>query len=62
MKTSFTTSLSGSADGPTGIVVPAKNIADLGTSKKQAVKVDVSGYAYPSTVAVMGGKFMIPFS
>ncbi len=62
MKTSFTTTLSGSAEGPTGIEVPAKNIADLGTSKKPAVKVDVSGYAYPSTVAAMGGKFMIPFS
>lgn len=52
----------GEAAGPTGIEVPAKNIEALGTSKKPAVKVTVNGYVYRSTVAVMGGKFMIPFS
>lgn len=62
MKTTFKTTLAGTADGPTGIEVPAANIAALGTSKKPAVKVSVSGYAYRSTVAVMGGKFLIPFS
>jgi Bacteriocin-protection, YdeI or OmpD-Associated/Domain of unknown function (DUF1905) len=34
----------------------------LGSSKKPAVKVNISGYEYQSTVAVMGGKFMIPLS
>jgi bifunctional DNA-binding transcriptional regulator/antitoxin component of YhaV-PrlF toxin-antitoxin module len=62
MKTSFTTTLSGTADGPTGIVVPAENVEALGAGKKPAIKVTVSGYSYPSTVAVMGGKFMIPFA
>jgi hypothetical protein len=42
--------------------VPAKNITELGESKKPAVKVLIGNYSYPSTVAVMGGKFMIPLS
>lgn len=43
----------------TGIEVPPEVIAALGSSKKPAVKVTVNGYAYRSTVAVMGGKFMV---
>jgi bifunctional DNA-binding transcriptional regulator/antitoxin component of YhaV-PrlF toxin-antitoxin module len=61
MKTTFTTNIKAVGNN-TGIEVPAKNIAELGESKKPAVKVNVSGYSYPSTVAVMGGKFMIPLS
>lgn len=59
---SFTTKLSGSSDGPTGIVVPETVISALGSGKKPAVLVNVSGYEYRSTVGVMGGKSMIPFS
>jgi antitoxin component of MazEF toxin-antitoxin module len=61
VKTTFTTFVKAVGNN-TGIEVPAKNIEELGTSKKPAVKVNVSGYSYPSTVAVMGGKFMIPLS
>lgn len=61
MKTTFTTNIKAVGNN-TGIEVPAKNIEELGTSKKPAVKVNVSGYSYPSTVAVMSGKFMIPLS
>jgi hypothetical protein len=61
MKTTFTTSILGIGNN-TGIEVPTKNIAELGESKKPAVNVTVAGYAYQSTVAVMGGKFMIPLS
>ena len=43
----------------TGIEVPPEVIAALGSSKKPAVKVTVNGYSYRSTVAVMGGKFMV---
>lgn len=60
--TTFKTKLAGKIDSPTGIEVPPSAIAELGSSKKPAVKVNVSGYEYRSTVAVMGGKFMIPFS
>lgn len=62
MKTSFKTNLAGNPEGPTGIEVPPASIAELGSSKKPAVKVNVNGYSYASTVAVMGGKFMIPFN
>jgi hypothetical protein len=62
MKTTFKTTLSGTEGSPTGIEVPPASIAALGTSKKPAVKVTVSGYQYRSTVAVMGGKFLIPVS
>lgn len=61
MKTTFTTTIKAVGNN-TGIEVPAKNIAELGESKKPAVKVNVGNYSYPSTVAVMGGKFMIPLS
>jgi Bacteriocin-protection, YdeI or OmpD-Associated/Domain of unknown function (DUF1905) len=61
-KTSFKTIVAGKIDTPTGIEVPPASIAELGSNKKPAVKVTVNGYSYPSTVAVMGGKFMIPLS
>ena len=58
----FKTTLNGKESGPTGIVVPPEQVAALGSSKKPAVLVTVNGYAYPSTVGVMSGQFMIPFS
>jgi uncharacterized protein YdeI (YjbR/CyaY-like superfamily) len=61
MKTTFTTNIKAVGNN-TGIEVPAKNIAELGESKKPAVKVNVAGYSYPSTVAVMGGKYMVSLS
>lgn len=62
MKTTFNTNIAGESNGPTGIEVPAESITALGSSKKPAVKINVSGYEYRSTVAVMGGKFTIPLS
>ena len=61
MKTTFKTTVKASGNN-TGIEVPAENIAELGSSKKPAVKVNLSGYQYQNTVAVMGGKFMISLS
>jgi hypothetical protein len=61
LKTIFTTNILGLGNN-TGIEVPAENIAELGDSKKPAVNVLIGTYRYPSTVAVMGGKFMIPLS
>jgi hypothetical protein len=46
----------------TGIVVPDEVIAQLSAGKRPAVVVDVNGYEYRSTVAVMGGKYMIGIS
>lgn len=46
----------------TGIPVPAEVVAGLGTSKRPAVRVTINGYTYRSTVAPMGGQFMLPVS
>lgn len=61
MKTTFTTEIL-AAGNNTGIEVPAAKLAELGAGKKPPVVVTVGGYSYQSTVAVMGGKFVLPLS
>jgi bifunctional DNA-binding transcriptional regulator/antitoxin component of YhaV-PrlF toxin-antitoxin module len=46
----------------TGVEVPAKIVEGLGTSKKPKVEVTFKGFAYRTSIAVMGGKFMLPIS
>ena len=46
----------------TGIEVPAAVVTKLGSSKKPAVRVTIKGYTYRSTIATMGGRFMLPIS
>lgn len=46
----------------TGIPVPADVVEGLGGGKRAAVVVTVNGYTYRSTLAVMGGRHLIPFS
>ncbi|CAI6086347.1 YdeI/OmpD-associated family protein [Cohnella sp. JJ-181] len=46
----------------TGIEVPAEAVESLGSGKKPAVYVTIGGYTYRSTVAVMGGRYLIPLS
>ena len=46
----------------TGIVVPEGAIEQLAAGKRPPVLVDVNGYEYRNTVAVMGGKYMISIS
>lgn len=46
----------------TGIEVPAEVIEALGAGKRPPVTVSVNGFEYRSTVAVMDGKYLIPFS
>ena len=46
----------------TGIVVPPEVVAALGTSKRPAVRVTINKHTYRSTVAVMGGAFMVGVS
>ena len=60
MKTTFSTKLLGYGNN-TGIEVPESNVAALGQSKKPPVNVTVNGFSYKSSIAVMGGKFMISF-
>ena len=58
----FTATILQSGKTATGIEVPPHIVAALGSSKKPSVSVTLNGYTYRSTVAVMGGKFMIPVS
>ncbi len=58
----FTATILQSGKTATGIEVPPRVVAALGSSKKPSVIVTLNGYTYRSTVAVMGGKFMIPVS
>ncbi len=46
----------------TGIEVPPKIVEDLGAGKRPAVRVTINKHTYRSTVASMGGKFMLPLS
>lgn len=46
----------------TGIEVPADVVEALGGGKRAPVVVTVNGYEYRSTIASMGGKFLLPFS
>jgi hypothetical protein len=46
----------------TGIEVPAEVVAALGSGKRPPVRVTINEYTYRSTVASMGGRFMLPVS
>lgn len=46
----------------TGIQVPPEVVAGLGKSKRPPVRVTINGYTYRSTVATMGGEFLLPVS
>ena len=46
----------------TGVEVPAAVVTKLGSSRKPAVRVTIKGYTYRSTIATMGGRFMLPIS
>jgi hypothetical protein len=50
------------AGNNTGIVVPDNLIERLGAGRRPTVVVNVNGYEYRSTVAVMGGRHMISVS
>jgi hypothetical protein len=46
----------------TGIRVPADVVAALGAGKRPKVTVTINGYTYRSSIAVMGGEFMVGVS
>lgn len=58
----FTATLKQEGKTATGIEVPPEIMEALGGGKKPAVTVTLKGYAYRSTVGVMGGRSMIPVS
>ena len=46
----------------TGIRVPDEVVAALGTGKRPRVRATLGDYTYRSTVAPMGGRYMLPVS
>jgi hypothetical protein len=46
----------------TGLEVPAEVVEALGVGKKPPVRVTIGGHTYRSTVAVMGGRYLLPLS
>jgi hypothetical protein len=46
----------------TGIQVPAEVVTYLGSSRRPPVRVTINGHTYRSTIAPMGGVFMLPVS
>ena len=60
MKFSATIELGGKT--ATGIQVPVQIVEGLASGKRPRVRVTINGYTYRSTVAPMGGVFMLPVS
>ncbi len=46
----------------TGIEVPAELVEQLGAGRRPPVVVDLDGHAYRSTVAVLGGRYLVSVS
>jgi hypothetical protein len=60
--TTFTTTVLQGGKTATGLEVPPDVVASFGAGKRPAVTVTIGAHTYRSTVAVMGGKFMLPLS
>ncbi|MDP9467228.1 MAG: YdeI/OmpD-associated family protein [Chloroflexota bacterium] len=58
----FRATIEGAGKTAAGIHVPNEVVAALGPSRKPAVKVTLKGYTYRSSVATVGGRFMIGVS
>ncbi len=58
----FRTTVQQSGKTATGIRVPDQAIEALGEGKRPAVRVTINGHTYRSTVAVMGGAYMVALS
>jgi hypothetical protein len=55
----FRTTIQQSGKTATGIQVPDEVVEALGSGRRPAVRVTINGYTYRSTVAVMGGVYMV---
>lgn len=60
--TRFSTTVELGGRTATGFEVPPEVVDTLGAGKRPAVTVTVGGHTYRSTVAVMGGRYMLPLS
>jgi hypothetical protein len=58
----FRTTILQSGKTATGIEVPEEVVTALGSGRKPAVLATIGGHTYRSTIATMGGRFMLPVS
>jgi hypothetical protein len=58
----FTTTVELGGKTATGLAVPREVVEKLASGKRPPVTVTIGGHTYRSTIAVMGGRFMIPLS
>jgi Bacteriocin-protection, YdeI or OmpD-Associated/Domain of unknown function (DUF1905) len=58
---SFTTTLLLSGNN-VGIEVPEDVVLGFEAGKRVPVLVTIAGYSYPSTIAVMGGRYLVPLA
>ena len=58
----FQTTLVQSGKTATGLQVPPEVVEQLGSGKRPAVSVSLRGHTYRSTIAPMGGVYMLPVS
>jgi hypothetical protein len=58
---SFTTTLLLNGNN-VGIEVPEDVVESFGAGKRVPVIVTINGYSYPSTIAVMGGQYLLPLA
>src|ERR1043166_934178 len=58
----FHTRLLQSGKSATGLQVPPEVVEQLGAGKRPAVSVTLRGHTYRSTIAPMGGVYMLPVS
>jgi hypothetical protein len=54
--------IEGAGKTAAGIEVPAEVVTAIGQGKKPPVRVTIKGYTYRSTVATVGGRFMVGVS
>jgi len=58
----FRTTIKQGGKTATGIRVPDEIVEGLGSGKRPAVRVTINGFTYRSTVAVLGGSYMVGVS
>lgn len=58
----FSTTIELGGKTATGMAVPEEVVDALGGGRRPAVTVAVGGHVYRSTIAVMGGRFMLPLA
>ena len=58
----FRTTIEQAGKTATGIQIPDEVVEGLGAGKRPAVRVTIKGHTYRSTVASMGGRFMVGVS